>query len=74
MSNPVVLITGALTGIGRASAIAFAKDGAHLVISGRHDAPGVQVHHTLRWRRSTGPLVRMNTIEPGCRFSRGAPG
>jgi hypothetical protein len=25
MSNPVVLITGALTGIGRATAIAFAK-------------------------------------------------
>ena len=28
MSNPVVLITGALTGIGRATAVAFAKDGA----------------------------------------------
>jgi NAD(P)-dependent dehydrogenase (short-subunit alcohol dehydrogenase family) len=28
MSSPVVLITGALTGIGRATALAFAKDGA----------------------------------------------
>jgi NAD(P)-dependent dehydrogenase (short-subunit alcohol dehydrogenase family) len=28
MSNPVVLITGALTGIGRATAFAFAKEGA----------------------------------------------
>jgi NAD(P)-dependent dehydrogenase (short-subunit alcohol dehydrogenase family) len=28
MNKPVVLITGALTGIGRATAIAFAKDGA----------------------------------------------
>ena len=28
MSNPVVLITGALTGIGRAAAVAFAKKGA----------------------------------------------
>ena len=28
MSTPVVLITGALTGIGRAAAIAFAKKGA----------------------------------------------
>ena len=27
MSTPVVLITGALTGIGRATAIAFAKEG-----------------------------------------------
>ncbi len=28
MSNPVVLITGGLTGIGRAAAVAFAKKGA----------------------------------------------
>ena len=30
----------------------------------RHDAPGVHVHHWLRWRRSTGPGVGVNTIEP----------
>ena len=29
MSKPVVLITGALTGIGRAAAVAFAKKGAN---------------------------------------------
>ena len=28
MSSPVVLITGGLTGIGRAAAVAFAKKGA----------------------------------------------
>ena len=26
------------------------------------------------WRRSTGPGVPVNTIDPGCRFSGGAPG
>jgi NAD(P)-dependent dehydrogenase (short-subunit alcohol dehydrogenase family) len=31
MSNPVVLITGALTGIGRATALAFAREGAAAV-------------------------------------------
>jgi NAD(P)-dependent dehydrogenase (short-subunit alcohol dehydrogenase family) len=36
MSNQVVLITGALTGIGRATSIAFAKARANIVISGRH--------------------------------------
>ena len=40
MSNPVVLITGALTGIGRATAFAFANEGARIVVSGRRDAAG----------------------------------
>ncbi len=40
MNAPVVLITGALTGIGRATAIAFAKEGACLAVSGRHEAAG----------------------------------
>ena len=40
MSTQVVLITGALTGIGRAAAVAFAKKGAKVVVSGRRDEVG----------------------------------
>jgi len=40
MSNPVVLITGGLTGIGRAAAVAFAKKGANVVVAGRRDEAG----------------------------------
>jgi NAD(P)-dependent dehydrogenase (short-subunit alcohol dehydrogenase family) len=40
MSSPVVLITGALTGIGRAAALAFAKEGSRIVVSGRHEEAG----------------------------------
>jgi NAD(P)-dependent dehydrogenase (short-subunit alcohol dehydrogenase family) len=48
MSNPVVLITGALTGIGRAAAIAFAREGARLVVSGRREAEGRAFESELR--------------------------
>jgi NAD(P)-dependent dehydrogenase (short-subunit alcohol dehydrogenase family) len=48
MSNQVVLITGALTGIGRAAAVAFAKKGAKVVVSGRRDEAGAALAKELR--------------------------
>lgn len=48
MTEPVVLITGALTGIGRASAIAFARAGMALMISGRQAQAGAQLADELR--------------------------
>jgi len=48
MSNPVVLITGALTGIGRAAAVAFAKKGAKVVVAGRRDEAGRALVKELR--------------------------
>lgn len=48
MAKPVVLITGALTGIGRATSIAFAREGARLVISGRHEEEGQSLAKELR--------------------------
>src|SRR6202795_1057528 len=48
MSNPVVLITGALTGIGRATAIDFARQGARVVVSGRRDEAGQKLAAELR--------------------------
>ena len=46
--RPVVLITGALTGIGRATAVAFAKDGASVIASGRREAEGKALEAELR--------------------------
>src|SRR6201994_69601 len=48
MSDQVVLITGGLTGIGRAAALAFAKKGAKVVISGRRDEAGKALAKELR--------------------------
>jgi NAD(P)-dependent dehydrogenase (short-subunit alcohol dehydrogenase family) len=48
MKTPVVLITGALTGIGRATAMAFAKGGACVVVSGRREDAGRALAAELR--------------------------
>jgi NAD(P)-dependent dehydrogenase (short-subunit alcohol dehydrogenase family) len=48
MNKPVVLITGGLTGIGRAAAVAFAKKGAKLVVAGRRDEAGQALVKELR--------------------------
>src|SRR3569833_957154 len=48
MSNQVVLITGALPGIGRATAVAFAREGAQLAISGRREQEGQALAKELR--------------------------
>ncbi|MDT5253143.1 MAG: hypothetical protein QOH07_2094, partial [Mycobacterium sp.] len=48
MTQQVVLVTGALTGIGRATAVAFANKGAKVVVSGRHDDKGQELAGELR--------------------------
>ena len=48
MTTPVVLITGALTGVGRATALAFAQEGARVVVSGRRDEAGQKLVAELR--------------------------
>jgi NAD(P)-dependent dehydrogenase (short-subunit alcohol dehydrogenase family) len=48
MSKPVVLITGGLTGIGRAASVAFAQKGAKVVVAGRRDGAGEALVKELR--------------------------
>jgi NAD(P)-dependent dehydrogenase (short-subunit alcohol dehydrogenase family) len=48
MGASVILITGALTGIGRATAFAFTKEGATVVVSGRREAEGKALEKELR--------------------------
>jgi NAD(P)-dependent dehydrogenase (short-subunit alcohol dehydrogenase family) len=48
MSERVVLVTGALAGIGRATATAFAREGAAVVVSGRRDEDGETFAAELR--------------------------
>jgi len=48
MSTQVVLVTGGLTGIGRATALAFASEGAQVVVSGRRDEEGQKLASEIR--------------------------
>jgi NAD(P)-dependent dehydrogenase (short-subunit alcohol dehydrogenase family) len=58
VKKPVVLITGALTGIGRATAAAFAREGARLVVSGRRDQEGEALAKELRGNGTEVEFIR----------------
>ncbi len=58
MSSNVVLITGALTGIGRATALAFAHEGARIIVSGRRDEAGQALATELRALGAEAEYVR----------------
>jgi NAD(P)-dependent dehydrogenase (short-subunit alcohol dehydrogenase family) len=58
MGTTVVLITGALAGIGRATAMAFAQQGARLVVSGRNDEVGLRLVTELRAGNTEAEFVR----------------
>ncbi len=58
MKQQVVLITGALTGIGRATALAFAQAGATVVVSGRRDDAGTALAAELRTLGARAEFIR----------------
>ena len=65
MDKPVILITGALTGIGRATAIAFAESGARLVVSGRREAEGNALASELRELGAQAHFIRADVRHDG---------
>lgn len=61
MSLPIVLVTGALSGIGRTTALACARDGTRVVVSGRRDDAGAALVAELRALGAEAELVRVDT-------------
>jgi NAD(P)-dependent dehydrogenase (short-subunit alcohol dehydrogenase family) len=58
MNPQTILITGALTGIGRATAIAFARDGNRIVVSGRQPEAGEALAAELREKGVEAEFIR----------------
>ena len=56
--SPVVLVTGALSGIGRATAVAFAREKARLIVSGRREKEGEKLAGELRALGAEAEFVR----------------
>jgi NAD(P)-dependent dehydrogenase (short-subunit alcohol dehydrogenase family) len=65
MTNQTVLITGALTGIGRATAIAFAEQGANIVVSGRRDDAGNALAAELRGLGAEAEFIKADVRDDG---------
>jgi NAD(P)-dependent dehydrogenase (short-subunit alcohol dehydrogenase family) len=57
-ANKVVMITGATSGIGRAAAIAFAREGARVMFCGRREALGTEVEQSIRANGGTARYFR----------------
>jgi NAD(P)-dependent dehydrogenase (short-subunit alcohol dehydrogenase family) len=58
LEGKIALVTGALTGIGRAAAIIFAREGAHIVVSGRRDKQGQELVAELQGLGAEAIFVR----------------
>src|ERR1700741_1765304 len=56
--SKTVLVTGALTGIGRAAALAFARNGNRIVVSGRHQDAGEALVAELREQGADAEFIR----------------
>jgi NAD(P)-dependent dehydrogenase (short-subunit alcohol dehydrogenase family) len=62
-TNKVVLVTGGTSGIGKVTAIAFAKEGAKVVLSGRREKEGLAVVEEIKKAGGTAHFVQADVAK-----------
>ena len=62
-TNKVVLVTGGTSGIGKATAMAFAGAGAKVVITGRREKEGAEVVSEIKRTGGTAAFVRADVAK-----------
>jgi NAD(P)-dependent dehydrogenase (short-subunit alcohol dehydrogenase family) len=62
-TNKVVLVTGGTSGIGKATAVAFAEAGAKVVITGRREKEGAEVVSEITKTGGTAAFVRADVAK-----------
>ena len=64
LQNKVTLVTGGTTGIGRDTAVLFAKSGAKVVVSGRRETEGHETIDLIRAAGGDGLFVKSDVSKP----------
>jgi NADP-dependent 3-hydroxy acid dehydrogenase YdfG len=59
LKDAITIVTGAGSGIGRATALSFAAAGASVVLAGRREAP---LHETRQAIESQGGIARVRSV------------
>lgn len=68
LNDKVVLLTGASSGIGKVTALAYAEQGAHLVLAARRQELGEEVAEAVRQRGVKATFVQTDVADPAqCR-------